>query len=124
LLKKKLNFPVFSAKNSKKVNEKMLADWNSGALRGMLVHPKSAGHGLNLQYGPCHTLICMSYLWSADEWDQLLGRLRRRGQQSPTVTRYTLVCQNTVEDCVMRPRLLDRAECSNDFHHYLRDLMK
>lgn len=122
MLEKKLGFPVFSAKNSKKVNDKMLKDWGSGDLKGMLVHPKSAGHGLNLQYGPCHTLICLSYLWSADEWDQLLGRLRRRGQASLEVTRYTLVCENTVEDCVMRPRLAERAECSVNFHDYLKGI--
>lgn len=111
--------PVFKATNSKKVNDGILKSWNDGSLPMMIVHPKSAGHGLNLQYGNCHTLICMSYFWSADEWDQLVGRLRRRGQKSSVVNRYTLFCVDTVEDCVMKPRLDDRSQASDLFHEYL-----
>jgi len=118
-LVKRYDAPVFSASNSKKVNTGILESWNNGSLPILIVHPKSAGHGLNLQYGTCHTLICMSYFWSADEWDQLLGRLRRRGQKSSEVTRYTIFCIDTVEDCVMRPRLQDREDAADLFHEYL-----
>jgi len=121
---KKHNFPVFSAKNSKKKNDNLLASWDAGTLRGMLVHAKSAGHGLNLQNGPCSTLICMTYFWSADQWDQLIGRIRRRGQKSDVVTRYTIVCEKSVEDVVMKPRLDARDETSLKFHEYLKDLKK
>jgi len=116
---KKYNAPVFSAKNSKKFNENLKEMWNTGQLPMMLVHPKSAGHGLNLQYGTCFTLVCLGYFWSADEWDQLIGRLRRRGQQSKIVNRYTIFCKDTIEDCVMKPRLDARDESSKVFHEYV-----
>ena len=115
-------FPVFSAKNNGPKNDTLLYQWEKGDIDGMLIHPKSASHGLNFQYGPCHTLICLSYLWSADEWEQIPGRLVRQGQKSPTVDRYTIFCRNTVEDCVMKPKLLDRQDASELFHDYLRSL--
>lgn len=115
----KYNAPVFSAKNSKKVNDNIMESWNNSSLPMLLIHSKSAGHGLNLQYGTCNTLICLSYFWSADEWDQLLGRIRRRGQQASVVNRYTIFCVDTVEDCVMRPKLGDREDASDLFHEYL-----
>ncbi len=115
----KYKAPVFSAKNSKKVNDNLMESWNNGTLPILLIHSKSAGHGLNLQYGTCNSLICLSYFWSADEWDQLLGRIRRRGQQASEVNRYTIFCTDTIEDCVMKPRLDDRENASDLFHEYL-----
>ncbi len=116
---KKYNAPVFSATNSKKYNDQLMDDWNAGIVPILLLHPKSAGHGLNLQYGNCSTLICLSYFWSADEWDQLVGRIRRRGQRASTVTRYTIFCTDTMEDCVMQPKLEQREESADLFHEYL-----
>ncbi len=118
-LKERYKAPVFSATNSKKVNDYIMEMWNDGALPVLLIHSKSAGHGLNLQYGTCNTLICLSYFWSADEWDQLLGRIRRRGQQASEVRRYTIYCMDTIEDCVMKPKLKNREDSSELFHEYL-----
>jgi len=121
---KKYGFPVYSAKNKEKVNDKLLKQWENGELKGMLIHPKSAGHGLNLQYGPCHRLICLEYFRSADEWGQLLGRIYRRGQKASIVYRYTIYCQNTLEDLVMKPRLETRKDASVRFHQYINKLRK
>lgn len=118
-LVKKYKAPVFSATNSKKINDGIMDCWNHGTLDMLLIHSKSAGHGLNLQYGTCSTLICLSYFWSADEWDQLIGRLRRRGQRASEVTRYTIFCTDTVEDCVMKPKLDSRIDSAELFHEYL-----
>ena len=115
----KYKAPVFSAQNSKKVNDNIMESWNNGELPMLLIHSKSAGHGLNFQYGTCNTLICLSYFWSADEWDQLLGRLRRRGQRASEVIRYTIFCIDTVEDCVMKPKLDSRIDAADLFHEYL-----
>ena len=113
---KRYNAPVFSAKN----NKQLLQEWEAGKLPMMLIHPKSAGHGLNLQYGSCNTLICMSYFWSADEWEQLIGRILRQGQEAPIVNRYTIICVNTLEDIVMKDRLINRNTLSKQFHEYLK----
>ena len=86
-VQKKYGYPVYSASNGKVKNDKLLKAWENGELDGMLVHPKSASHGLNLQFGPGHILLCLCYFWSADDWDQILGRLIRRGQQYKFVYR-------------------------------------
>lgn len=53
--------------------------WNSGAIKHLLIHPRSCGHGLNLQRGG-HDLVWYSLYWSRDLWEQVIGRLWRRGQ--------------------------------------------
>jgi len=117
----KYNAPVFSAANGKKTNDKLLQEWENGSLSIMLIHPKSAGHGLNLQYGPGHTIICLGYFWSADEWGQLVGRLARQGQKSSFVDRYVIHSVNTIEDNVMKLKLKNRKEASDKFHEYLNN---
>jgi hypothetical protein len=79
---------------------KVVTLWNSGAIRLLGVHPKSAGHGLNLQYGG-HELVCLTVPWGADPWSQLVGRIRRRGQVSPVVKRTTIVAADTVDELVL-----------------------
>lgn len=123
-LVKKYGFPVFSASNGQKKNDALLKSWEKGELGGMLIHPKSAGHGLNLQYGPCNKLVCLNYFWSADEWEQLIGRIYRRGQKARRVFRYVIYCTNTIEDCVMKPRLEQRKDASELFHQYIKALSK
>lgn len=119
---KEYNAPVFSASNGKKRNDEILDLWEKGLIPVMLIHPKSAGHGLNLQYGPSHTLICLGYFWSADEWDQIIGRLVRQGQKSPVVERYTIYCAKTLEGLVMKANIKSRTESSDLFHKYLSDI--
>jgi len=75
------------------------AAWNNGELKWLAVHPQSAGHGLNLQRGG-HNLVMLGPIWSADQHDQLAGRLRRRGQVSD-VYRYTIVALDTVDELIM-----------------------
>src|SRR5690606_17233149 len=53
--------------------------WNAGRLRVLLVHPASAGHGLNLQAGGRH-LAWYSLPWDLELYDQTVGRLWRQGQ--------------------------------------------
>ena len=121
-LVEKYGFPIFSTANGKEANNKLLKQWENGELSGMLIHPKSASHGLNLQYGPCHRLVSLGYLWSADMWDQIIHRLRRRGQKANAVYRYTIYCRNTVEDCVMKPNLLNKQESSIRFDDYIKNI--
>lgn len=70
--------------------------WNAGEVELLLVHPKSAGHGLNLQKGPGHTLIFLSVPWSPELYEQTIGRLHRSGQKS-AVQVYVFQTAGTVE---------------------------
>lgn len=83
------NFSTLKDKNA-------IADWNAGKIDNLLMHPKSAGHGLNLARGG-HTIICYSPIWSNDMFKQLIGRLWRRGQTMP-VEVYTLRCRDSVDE--------------------------
>lgn len=59
-----------------------LDDWSNNKIRMLVLHPKSAGHGVNLQYG---TNVCIYYSLpdSFEQWWQSWGRLQRRGQTRP-----------------------------------------
>lgn len=73
--------------------------WNAGKLGVMGIHPRSGGHGLNLQRGGRH-MVAVGPIWSADAWDQVIGRLWRRGQERPVV-RTTCVASRTVDELVL-----------------------
>jgi hypothetical protein len=96
--------------------------WNEGRLPVLLVHPRSCSHGLNLQKGPGHTIICMSYLDSADGWEQIGGRIARRGQKADHVDRYTIVSKGTLEETVMPKKLGMRKNTSLSFHEHVARL--
>jgi len=53
--------------------------WNEGRVPGLCLHPRSAGHGVNLQYGG-HIALWYAIPWSYEEWHQANGRLQRTGQ--------------------------------------------
>ena len=53
--------------------------WNSGELQLLGIHPKSAGHGLNLQKSHCKHIVFITLPMSAGEYDQTIGRIARRG---------------------------------------------
>jgi hypothetical protein len=80
-----------------KFTETDLANWSAGRHKHLFMHPNSAAHGLNLQYGSS-TLVCLSPVWGADPWQQVLGRLRRRGQAAERVTRWTGIARWTVDE--------------------------
>ena len=70
--------------------------WNAGEIELLLIHPKSAGHGLNLQFGGCK-IIFLSMPWSLELFEQTVGRLHRGGQ-SKDVWCYLLICNKTVDE--------------------------
>jgi SNF2 family DNA or RNA helicase len=71
----------------------MVQEWNEGKVPVMLLHPASAGHGLNLQDGGS-TLIWYTVPYSLEHWIQTNGRLDRMGQKNP-VTIYRLITKGT-----------------------------
>lgn len=69
--------------------------WNRGEVELLAVHPKSAGHGLNLQHGG-HQMVFLSLPWSLELYEQTVGRLHRSGQQRP-VWCYVMLTDKTVD---------------------------
>ena len=74
--------------------------WNAGKISMLLVHPASAGHGLNLQYGG-NVIIWFSLTWSLELYQQANKRLHRIGQDKPVVIHH-LIAQNTIDENVVR----------------------
>ena len=70
--------------------------WNAGKIELLLAHPKSAGHGLNLQFGGCH-MVFLSLPWSLELFEQTIGRLHRSGQ-THDVWVYILQTEGTVDE--------------------------
>ena len=73
--------------------------WNRGKLPVMLIHPASAGHGLNLQSGGS-TLIWFGLTWSLELYQQTNARLWRQGQEH-TVVIHHIIAENTIDEKIM-----------------------
>lgn len=75
-------------------------DWNAGAIPVGLIHPASAGHGLNLQAGGS-TLIWFGLTWSLELYQQTNARLWRQGQ-TDTVVIHHIITQGTIDEQIMK----------------------
>lgn len=80
---------------------KSIEDWNDGKLQVGLIHPASAGHGLNLQDGG-NILIWFSLTWSLELYQQTVARLYRQGQKEGTVVIEHIVADKTIDEDVSR----------------------
>ena len=77
-------------------DERAIERWNKGEVELLLVHPKSAGHGLNLQHGGCR-MVFLSLPWSLELFEQTVGRLHRSGQKHD-VWVYVMLTNKTVDE--------------------------
>ena len=78
-----------------------LQKWNEGKLPVGLIHPASAGHGLNLQSGG-NCLIWFGLTWSLELYQQTVARLWRQGQKSETVVVHHLITEGTIDERIMK----------------------
>lgn len=75
-----------------------IKDWNEGNIPVALIHPQSAGHGLNLQAGGS-TLIWFSLIWSLELYLQTNARIYRQGQDE-TVVIHHLIAEDSIDEYV------------------------
>lgn len=102
---KKKNTPARELKSSKDMD-----NWCDEKIPVALIHPASAGHGLNIQSGG-HILIWFGVTWSLELYQQTNARLWRQGQKS-VVTIHHILMKDTVDEDVMKA--LDRKEIRQD----------
>lgn len=88
-----------------------ISDWNAGRIPVAVIHPASAGHGLNLQAGGS-TLIWFGLTWSLELYLQTNARLWRQGQTAKTVVIHRIVAEGTVDELMLKA--LDRKERSQN----------
>ena len=74
--------------------------WNNSELPVALVHPASAGHGLNLQSGGS-TLIWFGLTWSLELYQQTNARLWRQGQTASTVVIQHIITKGTIDGRIL-----------------------
>ena len=91
----KSRFQVREIKSSQDIK-----DWNAGKIPVAIIHPASAGHGLNLQQGGS-TMILFSMFWSLELYQQVLKRVHRLGQRE-TVVIHHIIAKNTIDEDVMK----------------------
>ncbi len=77
-----------------------ITDWNNGRIPVAVIHPASAGHGLNLQSGGS-TLIWFGLTWSLELYQQTNARLWRQGQKD-TVVIHHIITKGTIDEQVMK----------------------
>lgn len=90
--KEGIPYAILNAKNAQQTIDR----WNQGGIPNLLIHPQSAAHGLNLQFGG-HTLIFFSTIWSLEKWLQTIARLARSGQKE-IVAIHVIMARNTTDD--------------------------
>ena len=102
----KKRFDVREIKSSKDIS-----DWNNGNIPVAVIHPASAGHGLNIQEGGS-TLIWFGLTWSLELYQQTNARLWRQGQKSKTVVIHHIISKGTIDEQIMKA--LRKKEMSQD----------
>jgi len=75
--------------------------WNNGEVIVGLIHPASAGHGLNLQSGGS-TIIWFGLTWSLELYSQTNARLWRQGQTASTVVVQHIVTKGTIDERILK----------------------
>lgn len=99
-------------------SDKSIEKWNAGELQVGLIHPASAGHGLNLQSGG-NVIVWFGITWSLELYQQTIARLWRQGQTSGTVTVIHIVTESTVDE-----RILKALEAKDQTQSALIDAVK
>lgn len=90
----KKRFSVREIKTSRDIK-----DWNNGEIPVAVIHPASAGHGLNIQFGGS-TIIWFGLTWSLELYQQTNARLWRQGQNN-TVVIHHIIAKDTIDEDVM-----------------------
>ncbi|WP_434793879.1 hypothetical protein TPDSL_03310 [Terrisporobacter petrolearius] len=109
-------FHVREIKTSKDIK-----DWNNGAIPVAVIHPASAGHGLNLQSGGS-TLVWFGLTWSLELYQQTNARLWRQGQNE-TVVIHHIIAKGTIDEDVMKA-LRRKEKTQSDLIHAVKAKLK
>ena len=99
-------------------SDKSIEKWNARELQVGLMHPASAGHGLNLQSGG-NMIVWFGITWSLELYQQTIARLWRQGQTSGTVTVIHIITTGTVDE-----RILKALEAKDQTQSALIDAVK
>ena len=112
--KEKMDWAALKGSNT----EAIIDRWNAGNIPILLLHPQSAGHGLNLQFGG-HTLLWYTMLWSLERYLQTNARLARSGQSSIVGIHHIVTSKTTDE--LMLINLRQNGDTQSRFRSAIRE---
>ncbi|MDU6348472.1 MAG: DEAD/DEAH box helicase [Clostridium sp.] len=92
----KLHVPFSKLDSSESIKR-----WNDGELPVVLIHPASAGHGINLQNGGS-CIVWFGLTWSLELYQQTNARLWRQGQSAETVVVQHIVTKGTIDERILK----------------------
>lgn len=119
IMKKFKNSVWLSSKTSAVDFNQAIIDWNLGLLDMIVAHPASMGHGVDRLQGACHNMIWYGLPWSWELYYQSYSRIRRQGNNSPTVMNHRILMNNTVDEVVAMALQLKQEDESD-----MRDLIR
>jgi hypothetical protein len=114
--------PYLGSGVSDKQAQQFVDDWNAGKTPILALHPKSGGHGLNLQDGGSR-MAWLAPTWSAESWDQTIARIYRPGQTAAHVMVHVCVARSTVDD-LKRLRVIEKLSGQVAFERYLASVTR
>ena len=82
-------------------SDESITKWNNKEIPVALIHPASAGHGLNLQQGG-NTMVWFGITWSLELYQQCVCRLYRQGQSEGCVTIIHLISKGTIDEKILK----------------------
>lgn len=117
MLKQEFQTGYVVLKESKNT-ERTVRRWNLGKIPILFLHPKSGGHGLNLQHGG-HTMIWFGLTFSYEEYVQTIARINRQGQKHPVIIHLIIALQTV--DIFLRKVLKAKASKEANLFDYLKE---
>lgn len=113
------DLPHLGAGVSDKKADQIIEDWNAGRLPLLALHPASAGHGLNLQFGGAR-MLWYAVPWSPELYAQTVKRLARPGQTRPVFV-HRLLADHPYEQLRLR-RVESKIDAEQEFIADLRSI--
>lgn len=117
LQKEGMDFAALKGRNTQRIIDR----WNEGNIPVLLLHPQSAGHGLNLQFG-AHTLLWYTQIWSLERYLQTNARLARSGQASLVNIHH--ICASRTTDELMMINYRNNGTSQEQFRNNIREYQK
>lgn len=108
-----------SSKTSESDFNQAIIDWNTGNLDMIVGHPASMGHGVDRLQTSCHNIIWFGLNWSWELYYQAYSRIRRQGNNAPTVMNHRILMANTMDMVVLKALELKMEDETS-----IRDLIK
>jgi SNF2 family DNA or RNA helicase len=106
--------PCINSKTTRSQASDFVQAWNTGKLDMLMIHPASAGHGLNLQGSGCRHVAYFDLPDDYDLYDQTFRRVWRQGNKSSFVMRHLFITEGTVDLAKLR-NLEDKGTGQRDF---------